>query len=331
MLTEKDNYMRIMRGEMPEFVPVFNYAGLVIPSIINQNRKSDMSGFDCFGVEFVPTADGIGAVPAPGKFMINDITKWRDIVTLPDLSNVDWEAMAKKDLEKIDRSKAFVMGNYITGFFQTLINYMGFTEGLCACSEEPEEVIALMEWVTDFYMIIGKNMIKYYKPDMVWLPDDVATARSPFISLTMFRELFSPYWRKYVELFLDAGIPTQLHCCGQCEILIQDWIDMGITAWDPVQTANDIDAIKTKYGRKLALVGGFDASGRVADPDATEEEIRSEVRKYADRLAPDGGFVFSASVSGPFDQREHQKRNAWIMDEYKNYVRDYYQTIPAIK
>lgn len=323
---DRDDYYRVLNGEMPEYLPKTAWA-LVCPSVLRQNRQGMGAGFDCFGVEYVISESAMnGAIPKPGQFMIDDITKWRDIVKLPDLSGVDWEMMAKKDLEKIDRSQKVVMSDCITGFFQGLINFMGFTEGLCACYEEPEEVKAMMQWFLDFHMEVGKKYIKYYKPDSMWMPDDVCTERSPFVSPEMFRELFKPYWKQYVELFRNAGLPAQLHCCGQCMPIIDDFVDVGFTAWDPAQRMNDLKAIKAKYGRKLAFVGGFETRGFISDQSTTEEQVRQYTRDVIDELAPDGGFVFSAMVASSAAVPDARERSRWIQEEYESYGRNYYKT-----
>lgn len=325
MLSDRDNYLRVLKGEMPESLPKVAWA-MVCPSILRKDR-TPQGGFDCFGVEYVTCEEANGgAIPKPGNFMIDDITKWRDIVKLPDLSGVDWEMMAKKDLEKVDRSQKVVMSDAITGFFQGLINFMGFTEGLCACFEEPEEVKAMMEWFTDFYIDVGKKVLKYYKPDALWMPDDVCTERSPFVSPEMFRELFKPYWKRYVDLFRDAGLPAQLHCCGQCMPIVDDFVEAGFTAWDPAQRSNDLVAIKQKYGRKLAFVGAMETRGKVTLPTTTEEEVRAYVREVIDELAPGGGFVFSAMVMPCKSVPDYKERSRWIQEEYESYGRNWYAT-----
>ena len=326
MLSNKENYMRALNRQCPESVPI-GMTTMIRPSVLNARRNPDGSGFDCFGIEYVISEESGfagGFIPKPGKFMVEDITKWRDICTVPDLSDVDWEAMSKKDLEKIDRDKAPVMSDAVTGFFQALINYMGFTEGLCACFEEPEEVQAMMEWITDFNVEVAKNIVKYYKPDGLWMPDDVATARSPFISKDMFEELFKPSWKRYTEVFLDAGIPCQLHCCGQSMILIDDFVDCGFSAWDPAQVMNDLLAVKAKYGNNLAIVGGWDGNGRAAEPDATEEEIRGLVRAKIDELGAGGGLIWQGGVNARPDQPQLAERNQWIYDEVQKYGANYY-------
>lgn len=326
MLSNKENYMRVLHREIPESVPMGMFTMMRV-SCLNERRNPDLSGFDCFGVEYVISEESgfaAGFIPKPGQFMLEDITKWRDVCYVPDLSDVDWEKMAKADLAKIDRDAAPVMSDNLTGIFQALINYMGFTEGLCACYEEPEEVKALMEWFTDFNVEVAKNIVKYYKPDGVWMPDDVATQRSPFISKEMFEELFLPSWKRYSEVFIDAGIPAQLHCCGQCEILFDDFVSCGFSAWDPAQTMNDLKGIKAKYGNQIALVGAFDGNGKIADPGLTEEDVRAIVRETIDNYAPGGGFIWQGGVAARPDKPELAERNKWIYDEVAKYGKNYY-------
>ena len=326
MLSNRENYIRVLNREIPESIPM-NTFNTFRPSVMDTRRNPDGSGFDCFGIEYVVSEDSgfaNGFIPKPGKFMVEDITKWRDICTIPDYSDVDWEAMAKKDLENRPKADAPLMSDALTGFFQALINYMGFTEGLCACFEEPEEVQAMMEWLADFNCDVAKKIVKYYKPDVVWMPDDVATARSPFISKEMFQELFKPYWKRYTEVFLNAGIPCQLHCCGQCMILLDDFVDCGFTAWDPAQTMNDLPAVKEMYQRNLAIVGGWDGGGRVADPDITEEEVRALVRENIDTLGANGGLIWQGSVSPRPDMPNLAERAGWVQDEVIKYGTNYY-------
>ena len=162
MLTEKENLLMALRGEVPEWVPRNMYpspghppasAGCG-PSFLNA-RRTPPGGFDIWGVEFVTTKDTGGmAIPKPGRFILDDITKWRDVIKAPDISDIDWETMAKKDLARIDRNQTAVSAMVHVGYFQSLCNFMGFNEGLMAMIEEPEEVYELFEYMSSFWVQI---------------------------------------------------------------------------------------------------------------------------------------------------------------------------------
>ncbi len=60
------------------------------------------------------------------------------MIKAPDLSGFDWERLARETLEagKVDRSVTTVNLHLHFGYFQLLMSFMGFEEGLCALYEE---------------------------------------------------------------------------------------------------------------------------------------------------------------------------------------------------
>jgi len=329
MLNNKENYLRLIAGEIPESIPYFDFMGITGPSVLNKDRTPE-GGFDCFGVEYVFTPEaGGGALPVPGKFMFTDIFDWPKYVKIPDLSGVDWEAMAAADTERFDRSKDLIVGAYISGFFQLVTNFMGFTEGLCAMAEEPEEVKALLEHVMGFYLDVGAKVVEHYKPELMWMPDDICTQISPFVSLDTFHDVFKPYWKRFVDFFKGYGIPTQLHCCGNAMLFVDDFVDCGYVAWDPLQTSNDIPKIKAAHPGRPALVGGFEMGGIPGiTAETSEEEVRAKVREIIDSYAVGGQYAFFGNQEFyrvPTEGLEGiALRNAWVADERANYGAGYY-------
>ena len=56
-------------------------------------------------------------------------------------------------------------------------------------AEEPEEVYALFDALCTYHEELIKNLLYWYRPDAICIPDDTATARAPFISRQMYREM----------------------------------------------------------------------------------------------------------------------------------------------
>ena len=336
-MTERENLLMVYRGEVPEWLPRYSLAPPapgtkkapasmpVGPSFLRMKQVGDVS-IDIWGVEHTATESTGGmSLPTPGKFILTDITKWRDVIKAPDISDIDWEYMAKKDTEDINRNESVVELMTHVGYFQHLMEFMGFTEGLTAMYEEPEEVMALFDYLADFYDGVFKKAVEYYKPDVFCILDDTATAINPFISLDMYREMVKPYHARLGKIAQNAGLFINMHDCGRCEDFIEDWFDFGVSIWNPAQTMNDLVGIKAKYGNKLTLVGCWDSSGPPAWPGATEELVRSEVRKCIDTFAPGGGFCFWGSIYGPVGDPEVEKRSQWLADEYETYGRSWYK------
>ncbi|MDR2957669.1 MAG: hypothetical protein LBU61_05765, partial [Coriobacteriales bacterium] len=256
------------------------------------------------------------------------ITKWRDIIKVPSDEKIDWEIMAKEALNLRDPELPF--GGTTApgvGFFESLMSFMGFDEGLLACFEEPDEVKAMMEYFCDWSVDLAKKYIFHYKPDYGFLGDDIAHERNPFLSLPMFQDLFAPAWRRYYAVWLEAGLPVGMHNCGHFELYCDDLVDMGCTFWDPVQSSNDAVALKAKYGNNLALcTGGPDM--RFWDASTTEEQVKTETRDYINALAPGGGFSmmdFAMFAEGmPGMPEDELQRIRWVGEEFKTLQHSFY-------
>lgn len=331
MITEKENYMRVYRGEMPEWVPRMYVKSpdhpqactRVMPKILQ--RTKGMEGFDIWGLEYVGTAEmGGAALPVPGKYLIEDITKWRNVLHAPDLSNVDWAAMAEEDLKGIDRENTAVMLNLHNGYFQALVNMMGYVEGCCAFYEEPDEVKAMLNYLCDFYCQIAEKSIQYYKPDIYNLTDDICTKDHPFISQDVYEEFIFPCTKREAKYANDAGIPIDMHCCGSCEVFIPDWLSIGVRSWQPAQVMNDLDGIRKKYP-DLIFTGCWNSQGGAGLLSATDKEIEVAVKDCIDHYAKDGKFIFWASTYGRSDDSAYLKQSAAVTKYYDIYGRNFYK------
>ena len=329
-LTRKENFLRLMSGEMPEYIPNFDMMGWMknCSLQLGESRILDNGNrYDEFGVEYTSSSSAPGnpVMPTPGKFLLEDIRDWEKVVRTPELpQDIDWEALAKKDLKDLDRhSDPHLME--VGGYFQLLMGFMGFTNGLCAMYEEPEAVYDLFSYLSEYHLKKEKLYLHYYKPDVWYILEDNATKLNPFISPELNRELIIPFQRKQAELALDAGCKVLMHDCGRCEDFIEDWLSFGVSGWDPAQIENDLPGIKAKYGRRLAVIGGWDFQGPPSWPETPEEEILEAARVYVDTLAPGGAFAWEAHVMGREGDEEATRKDALLQQFYEDYAKPWYR------
>ena len=328
-LTPKENYLRMLRGEIPEFVPSY-----IIPAgqslhdeLLTPVTAPNGPIKTVYGVTYVGSKEmAWGALPKAGEILLDDITKWRDVIKNPDLSGRDWEGYYKaqtKDMDRVNKTLSVVGGDY----FLTLISFMGFENAVCAMYEEPEEVKAMLEYVSEFYLEVMRQQIKWCKPDIYLIMDDDSAYRDPFFSVEMYREFFKPLHKKHCDLALENGMLLERHDCGRCEQFIDDWIELGIRGWSPAQISNDLKAIKQRTVGKLALCGCWDWNDpELSNPDAfTDEELVARLEDYVNTFAPGGGFTYSAMIVGNPQSPVVQSRRAIIKDFYQNHVKDYYK------
>ena len=324
-LTQKENYLRMARCEIPEFIP----AGMIEPNrvpvrdeLLTPIAAPDGPIVTSLGVTYVGSEDlGWGAMPEPNKIIIDDISNWRDLLKIRDVTGRDWEGYYKKELEKIDRENLCVsVGG--TDYFLTLVSLMGFEGALLAMHEDPEEVIALLEHISEFYIMVLKQQMYWLKPDVMVLMDDDAGLASPFFSVEMYRDIIKPFHKRHCDIALENGCVIDRHDCGKSEQFIDDWLEIGVHAWHPIQETNDTRGIKKKYQGRLALAGCWDpkwSRGSIQD-------LKDGLAEYVDTFAPGGGFAFSAMVGGALDDPEATERREIVKAFYYDYARDWYKT-----
>ena len=340
MLNQKQNLLRMIDGEMPEYVPINRFgdmskpplfAGAMMfnPSILGDFRGPN-GGYDPWGVHYTTESNAgvVASIPEPGNFILKDVTKWEEVIKAPaHFKDWDWERAAKADMANIqwDPEQSIFVAKGWDDFFQQFIGMMGFTEGLCALYEEPEAVHALLDFMCDTVIDITKNVLYYYKPEAYYMLDDSAAKHTPFVGREMFEEFFVPRYKRTLDLVRDAGLPVLYHNCGRCEDLLPPMVRLGVKIWDPAQVENDLVEVKNRFGRQLIINGGFEFKPRDINA-VTEEQAREAVRECFDKMAPNGGWIFSGMVQSlDFMDPKVQQINAWIADEASKLSVEFYK------
>jgi hypothetical protein len=301
MLTPKENYLRTLRHEKNEYVPLGMGDGAMFGFSCDVEKGPPGGGLDGFGVRWVtPTSGGGAAIPAPNEFVLDDITKWREKVKIPDVDAINWEADLARDMQflmfPLNRETMSVGYSCGNGIFERLAALMGFENTLLAMAEEPEAVNELFTALTDYKIKFLEKVAQYYKPDTFTNFDDIATERGLFMSPAMYRELIKPHHKRLYKRCRELGILPLQHTCGKAEILVEDMIEIGVASWSSVQPTNDIVGLLKKYGDKIAFEGGYNTNGPPARPDASPEEIEAEVNRCYDEYGKYPGFCFGGFI-----------------------------------
>lgn len=327
-MNPKENYLRMLAHKEYEFVPSMlePYMAGVTDELLTPQMAPDGPIVTGLGVTYVGSPENMfGAMPKPGVVLLDDITKWRDIVKLPDLSHRDKEAYYKERGKNVDRENFAVVtdgGDY----FLTLVSLMSFEGALLAMYEEPEEVLALLTHISKFYVEVAKDIFRYVKPDVYILMDDDAAYRAPFFSPEMYRKFFKPFHKLHCDIALENGAFINRHDCGRSETFIDDWLELGVREWNPIQITNDCPAVKQKYRGKLVLNGCWDSQGEFSTKLVDKQRLRDKLIEYVDTYAPGGDFVFAAMVGGMPDPNappdpEAEERREIVKDVFFNYAR----------
>ena len=162
----------------------------------------------------------------------------------------------------------------------------------------PEACERLSESLCNFYMPRLEKWLGAVGPyiDVIMFGDDLGGQNGPLISPDMYRRYYKPWhtklWRRAKELAPDVYV--NLHSCGGIEPLLNDLIDAGLEASNPVQitcAGMDPKHLKSTYGDRFTFWGGG-CDTRSVLPCGTPEEVREHVRGLLSIWAPGGGFVF---------------------------------------
>ena len=131
--------------------------------------------------------------------------------------------------------------------------------------------------------------------DVILFGDDFGTQTGPFFSNTMYRKFYKPFqqslWKRVKDL---ANVKIMLHSCGAIEPLLDDLIDAGLEAINPVQiscSGMEPALLKEKYGDRICFWGGG-CDTRDILPHQTPEEVAQHVRKQVEIMRKGSGFVF---------------------------------------
>ncbi|MCL1803531.1 MAG: hypothetical protein FWG30_07820 [Eubacteriaceae bacterium] len=334
LLTPKENHLRIGRHEIPEWVPTMmpykdhgratQPAGIFAMGVgqgefVTGWRQPQGEWKDFWGASYIWEEGVIAGLPKPNAFLIDDITKWSSFITRPEVPDLDWEAMAKAELDNIDREQVAVTCDLGMQPFQNAVALLGFTETLCALYEEPEALKEMLDYMATWWVEMIELEIKHWKPDIVTMADDTAAKLAPFFSKEMYDEFFKPIYFKITAPARDRGILVDYHNCGKCESYVPSMVEF-VNYWNPCEMVNDMRAVKKEYGHQIALTGCWDYTVKLDD---TEETVRGYVREYLDTFAKGGGLIAWASAGSFTDPPEVREKwaplNEWITDEIYEY------------
>jgi hypothetical protein len=174
--------------------------------------------------------------------------------------------------------------------FWTTRQWMGF-ENTCLCFyDDPDLMMDMMNYITDFIIEVLKRGIDSLKIDLVLLNEDMAYKTAPMISPEMFRKFMFPSYRKLADYLRSCGVKFILvDSDGNPEPLIPLWLEAGMDGFSPVEVAAGVDPVKLKkeYGRDLLMMGGIDKRILARSKD----EIYEEVMRKVPYLIEQGGYI----------------------------------------
>ena len=300
MLTPRENFMELRTGGHPDrlvnqYEPFSIVMGDPIATYIRGKRYPGMAPMkDRFGVTIIWPEGQAAAVPdhSAGKTVLDDVTCWRDTVTIPDVSVCadapEWEEYLERAAQ-VNRRETFLTGAMFTGVFEQIHALMGFENALADMLMEPEDMQELAEALGAYRLQYLQLYVDKVHPDAMLFHDDWGSNNSLFMSPAVWQSMFQPQHQKLFDFCHEQGILVIHHADSFLEPIVPKMAEMGIDVWQGVLPENNIAALQQKLQGKMVLMGGIGAL--VDSPDTDEKKIREETRRVCDTFGPGGGFI----------------------------------------
>jgi hypothetical protein len=168
----------------------------------------------------------------------------------------------------------------------------------------PERMGKAINRIGQFYLECAKaeiaaaeNLLDGF---VIW--GDVAYKNNLFFSPDYWRQYFKPWVKAIVDYAHSKGLMVIYHGCGNINKILDDYIEIGIDAMNPLEAKADLDSVqlRRKYGQRLGICGNSDIKlWETGDKELIQKEI---LRKL--NAAKGGGYIFqsdhsvSSNVSG---------------------------------
>lgn len=198
-------------------------------------------------------------------------------------------SMAMEDKAKYEKDYVVMCSGYC-GIFERAYNMLSMEDFMYYMAVEPDMLYEFMGKVTDMKVRTAEEAVKRGFR-MGHHGDDLGTQVSTLFSVDMFKKLVLPHIARVFKVYKDAGIPVQLHSCGNIVPFIPYLIDAGLDVLEPTQPVMDINYLKREFGKDLTFYGGVDTQQLLAF--GTPQQVRDETRRTIDVLGKDGGLIIA--------------------------------------
>ena len=130
---------------------------------------------------------------------------------------------------------------------------------------------------------------------VIW--GDVAYKKGMMFSPEYWRKVFKPGVKALVDECHARGLPVIYHGCGNVNRIFEDFIEIGVDAYNPLEAKAGLDVVdlRRRFGHRIGFCGNMDVTVWAG---GTREEIRSAVLTKLN-AAKGGGFIFQSDHSVP--------------------------------
>ena len=245
-----------------------------------------------FGMHMMPTALYVEVVKCP----LENANSTTDIenYSFPDPWSEGRFEKAKRDIGRFGKDY-FVIGDVEISLFEMAWHLTGLEKYLVAmlCDEPWIEKLndGVEEWSTGIALQLEKAGV-----NAIWFGEDLGSQTSTLISPEDWRTRFKPRHKRMIDRLKkeNPDIVIIMHSDGAVAPLIDDFIEIGVDVYNPVQpnvAGSDPQELKDRYGERICFFGGIDQQTLL--PSGDIKMIREEIKRRIGILGKDRGYLLA--------------------------------------
>ncbi len=130
---------------------------------------------------------------------------------------------------------------------------------------------------------------------VIW--GDIAYRKDMFFSPDYWRRYYKPGLKAMVDVCHENGLPVIYHGCGNVSRVFEDFIEIGVDAYNPLEAKAGLDVVdlRRQYGHKIGFCGNMNV---IEWAECDKEELKAVVLRKLN-AAKGGGLIFQSDHSVP--------------------------------
>jgi len=172
----------------------------------------------------------------------------------------------------------------------------GMERGLLELAANPEAVRAATALRVREQNLADEVFVHPDSDAVLWA-EDLGYKTGPLIGPAMFRDFFLEANKARARNVKERyGKKILKHCCGNINLLMDFFVDIGFDAYQSIQPTAGMDLCRLKrdYGDRITLWGGVAVESLVG---GAPEDVRADVRRAMACAKPGGRFILGTSHS----------------------------------
>ncbi len=163
----------------------------------------------------------------------------------------------------------------------------------------PDELGRFLARVGDYLIESTKAQLKaadgMLDGMVIW--GDVAYVNGMLFSPDFWRTHFKPTVKAIIDLCHAEGLPVIYHGCGNASVLYEDFIEIGLDSYNPLEAKSGLDVVdlRKQYGHRMGFCGNINAYDWA---NAPLDELEAQVLRKMN-AAKGGGYFPQSDHSVP--------------------------------